>query len=260
MNEQAQEVEQKTGDNGRDYEAEARVQGWVGADEFKGDPEKHKSAQEFVELGEQKIPVLLNNIKRLTEKVQENEKAIAYQAQHHIKDLKAQNDRIRGEFETQMQAAVKEGDEDAYLEAKKGRDDVVDPSPAPTAPSQSPAEQAFINDNSWYQSDRAMTAYAQSESQRLASEFPNLTQEQNLARVKTSVETEFAHKFGNPRREEPGAVGSARKPGKSAKKGFADLPQDAQDACMGFHKQKTFGDVTLDEAKKAYLSTYQWDE
>ena len=35
----------------RDYEAEARAMGWKPADEWSGDPTKHRDAKTFVELG-----------------------------------------------------------------------------------------------------------------------------------------------------------------------------------------------------------------
>src|SRR5690606_35489735 len=48
-----------------DYEAQAKSMGWVPQDEWKGDPDKWTDAQEYVERGEQVLPILRANNRRL---------------------------------------------------------------------------------------------------------------------------------------------------------------------------------------------------
>jgi hypothetical protein len=247
---------------GRDFEKEARTMGWVPQEDFRGAPDKHIPAQEFVERGEEKIPLLLNNIKRLSAKVDEQTKSIEYQNHHHQEDLKQANERARKEIEDEMLTAVDEGDRETFLNLKKKRDNIKDPEPVKTVSKVPPEFVQFEAENLWYNSDTAMTAVAQAESQRLAKEFPSLSIEQNLARTKAAVEAAFPHKFqkGNPRRDEPGAVGAGKPRGKSTGRTFASLPDDAQQAFEIFHRDKVFGkDISKDDAKKKYISTYQWD-
>ena len=56
-------------------------------------------------------------------------------------------------------------------------------------------EAQYKADNPWYNIDNAMTAVAEAESKRLATEYPWLSIEQNLARTKVAVEAAFPHKF-----------------------------------------------------------------
>lgn len=48
-----------------DYEQQARSMGWVPQDQWRGDPEKWTDAQEYVERGEQVLPILRANNRRL---------------------------------------------------------------------------------------------------------------------------------------------------------------------------------------------------
>ena len=249
---------------GRDFESEARTMGWVPEEDFRGDPNKHIPAQEFVERGEQKIPLLIANNKKLTNKVDELSRAIDYQSHHHEEALKQANERSRQAVEDDMLKAVDEGDRETFLNLKKKRDDIKDPEPVKTVPKVPPAFVQFEVENLWYNSDTAMTAVAQAESQRLAKEFPSLSIENNLARTKAAVEKAFPHKFtsndGNPRRDEPGAVGGGKPRTKSSGRTFTSLPDDAKQAFERFHKDKVFGkDTSKEDAQKQYLSTYQWD-
>src|SRR4051812_47360868 len=53
-------------EGGRDYEAEAKVQGWRPLAEFTGDPAKHKSAEQFVKDGEEQAGLATARNKHLT--------------------------------------------------------------------------------------------------------------------------------------------------------------------------------------------------
>lgn len=254
----------------RDYESEARNMGWVPEEEFRGDPGKHISAKVFVETGEQKIPLLVANNKKLSSRLDELSKSMAYQAEHHEKSLKQANKRARDAVEAEMLDAVDEGDRDQYINLKKKRDNIVDPEPIAKAPDKPPEIIEFESDNLWYKSDNAMTAVAEAESKRLAAQFPSLSVGQNLERTLMAVKTAFPDRFsnnttrnplgGNTKRNEPGAVGGGKPRAKATSPSFVSLPDDAKQAFDRFFKDKVFGaDISKADAQKKYVATYKWD-
>lgn len=258
---QTQDAPNEPAGNGRDYESEASKMGWVSQDQFRGDPEKHISAEEYVKRGETKIPLMLAAQRRQADEIASLKKSMAFQSDMHERNLKDQNDRLRKELADEMRSAVSEGDTERYAAAEKKRDDIKDPEPAPRVDEKPAAIVQFEADNDWYGSNSSMTVVANAESQRLSKERPEMTLEQNLAAVQRHIKAEFPHKFGNPRRDEPAAVGGAKKGGKGSAKSFGNLPQEAKDAFKTFHRDGVFGKKTSEaDAQKAYVSSYQWED
>ena len=54
-----------------DIEARARAMGWRPQEEFNGDPAKWKPAEDFVAKGENDLPVLRENMRRMTSTITE---------------------------------------------------------------------------------------------------------------------------------------------------------------------------------------------
>lgn len=72
-------------------ESEAREQGWLPKDEFKGDPDKWVSADEFVERGRHVMPLLRKNNERLMGQIS--------QITSKVSQLEAQLEAARGDLE-----------------------------------------------------------------------------------------------------------------------------------------------------------------
>ncbi len=64
--------EQQT-DKDRSSELEARRLGWVDKEEFKGDPDKWRPADEFLDRGRRILPIVQANERRLHRRVDELE-------------------------------------------------------------------------------------------------------------------------------------------------------------------------------------------
>ena len=65
----------------------------------------------------------------------------------------------------------------------------------------------WVNKNSWYNSNKAMRAYADELGRELAGQMDPVDV---LTRVEQAVRTEFKHKFVNPNKENAPEVGSSR--------------------------------------------------
>lgn len=244
----------------RDYETEARGMGWKPPEEFKGDPDKHISAEKYVTRGETQIPLMLANQKRMTADLQSMKSSMEFQAQHFEKSTKQQVDAARKAERETMRTAVVDGDTDTYAAAEKRLDNIVDPTPTPKAAPVDEDLQEFKKNNDWYGKDLAMTGAAEAYSNMLA-DTKKLGGADNYNQVVEYIKTEFPHKFGNPRRDDPPAVGDARRAPKNAGKSFSNLPADAQDSFDRFYKDGVFGkDTKIEDAQKKYVSTYQWDK
>jgi hypothetical protein len=246
-------------ETGLAFEDEARGMGWVDADEFRGDPSKHVSAEQFVERGRESLPLLRKNNAKMERDMNDMRGLITSMQASHEAALQAQADALKAGFEQKMREAVADGDTEAYDAAAQQRDAIKPVQPV-SAPQVNDAEAKFAAENAWFGTDAAMTGAAEAISREVAISNPGYTVEQNLAVTKTRVEAEFAHKLNpqNPRRNAPSAVEGARRgaPGKGGAT-FDSLPQEAKDAFAMFVRRKVF--TNDDAGKKQYLSSYKKD-
>lgn len=106
---------------GRDFESEARQQGWKPIEEFTGDPSKHKSAEDFVKAGEEKLSLSNARVKHLTDALD----AANRRQKRMEKDFevvkgmmtnmeKRAYDRAMSDLSAQQLEAVRTGDEDGF--------------------------------------------------------------------------------------------------------------------------------------------------
>ena len=107
-----------------EIEQEAKLQGWVPAEDFKGDQSKWVNAEDYVERGKQIMPILQNNNKRLLgemdsmkSEVMSLKQALASQAESkealkefHEESSKAQVEKARREMLAELKQAKQDGD------------------------------------------------------------------------------------------------------------------------------------------------------
>jgi hypothetical protein len=261
---QGDEIEQE---NVSEYEEEARNLGWVPAEEFRGDADKHIDARTFVERGRQNMPLALSNIKKLHSEVTDLKRTINDQSALHKRELKAQRKRIEADFEDRMRKAVEEGDTEGYDAVKKESDEFQEEI-AVTTTSDVPAMSAedlaatndFIAENTWYKSDVIMTAAADAASADIAAKFPNLNAEQNLKRTLATIKQEFPHKFGKRTGGSPVEGGRPNPSGAKTKRSFGNLPEDAKAAFARLRKRGVFKDKDIKVDQKSYVDSYRWED
>lgn len=226
---------------------EARDMGWVPQDEWRGDPDIWKPADEFARRGKEVLPIVNSTNRRLKEQLSRSET--------HIEELKEQMEGMRGEFrkdlesrskrlegmtkaalasqreqlfkafEAEKRKAVMDGNTDEYdrlsseqnkamSEFKPEADFEEEPAAAPEPKKQETRQEAppEVNDwmgaNQWFNRDPVLTALATEEHGKILEQMPGLSLSENLERVTQAVKAKFPEKFGIS--EQPKPNGSTR--------------------------------------------------
>ena len=169
-------------------EARAREMGWKPLAEYRGPPGKWQPAADFIARGENILPIVRDQNRRLTERVTKLEGEIsglrvtAQEQLQIIKDLRAMGqradkagyERAMAEIKAKTREAVASGDAAAYdqlvaqaeaLQESRAAAVATPPAPAeparPTAapppPVLSPTTRAFIDENPWFHSDKLLS-------------------------------------------------------------------------------------------------------
>lgn len=264
-------------------ETKALEMGWVPKDEFRGDPEKWIDAETYVRRGEEFMPILKANNKRLSEELAQvkgelkktNEMLAA--STESIEALREFNsDLVRKEAEKQIAAmkvelkeAKQEGDVDKELElteqirehsealkeAKKEPAKKVEQPPVQD-PTQNPEWQAWVAENTWFGKDKRRTALAIGIAEEIK-DAENIVGRALLDRVSEEVEKVFGG--GAPRHDKVEGGGRGAGNGGGGGKSFADLPAEAKEACDR-QANRLVGDnrafKTMQDWRKHYTKQY----
>lgn len=168
-------------------EARARDMGWKPLAEYRGPPGKWQPAADFISRGENILPIVRDQNRRLTERVGKLEGEISGlrvstgEQLQIIKDLrdmgqrqnKAGYDRAMADLRSKQRQAVEVGDTKAYDQLVQQAEALQESRPAPAAaatttaeparpaapaaPSLTPTVQAFIRENSWFNTDKLLS-------------------------------------------------------------------------------------------------------
>lgn len=232
-------------------ETQARSMGWVPLEEFPGDPDKWSEAEAFVERHTKHNGVLKKSNDALLKQVTElQEQVRAVEAMNksvfdlQVKKMKEEHDNQIAFLKAQKRQARQAGDLDTADEIDEQIDalqergpETIEPPPAPKAQDpnawrQNPTMAAWADQNPWFEKDRAMSAFAVVEGQRLKAENPNWSLDDILPEVSKAVRKEFAHKFTSRRNPVEGAAASGGAVSSSGpRRGYNTLPMDAKRQC-----------------------------
>lgn len=232
-------------------EDRARLLGWKPPEEFNGDPEHALTAEDFVKKGEEILPVVRANNKKL--------EAALYKQNQEISELKGvaagfndilkmQEDRIRKEYEKDMRDAVRDGDIERFDELSKERDEYVQKSTPPPVNKDAQIEaNNFMARNDWFGVDDVKTKFAEQEDKRLAS--LGLPPAEHFARLEENIKRKFT-KSPPPQGVSPGkrAVTAPKK------KDFASMPDENKQMAMTMEK---YGKVNREEYAKNYWASQE---
>lgn len=229
----------------------ARI-GWTSKEKFRGDPTKWVDAETFLKNGEESLPILRENNRKLQKALEEQAKTAAEFAKYHEQTEKRAYERAKKELQAEIKAAAKAGDEAGAAAAAEELAQVeADHKVAAAKPPSDPVFDSWLAQNSWY-NDPDMAIEAEAIAYKLRKKG---TKDDGLAfldKVKDEMKKQFPEKFGNPRRSQAGAVegsgGGGDGGGKS--KGWSDLPAEAKAAGERFIKQGYIKD------KEAYAKQF----
>ena len=216
-------------------EDRALTMGWTPREQFKGDPAKWVDAETFVRRGEEFLPFVKANNKRLERELEKANgeiaklgKAVERSIDHISKAEQRAYERARKDLEAELEQAVLNNDADGIRAVAK---DIVEleREVAKPAKTEEPDLSEFKAANPWFETDEAMTMAAVAYAGKLASQ--GVAGKDQLAKVSEWVRKEFPHKFSNPRREQPAAVEGVSTGARRQAASYSDMPADARQMC-----------------------------
>jgi hypothetical protein len=248
-------------------EERARAMGWAPKEEWRGDPENWKTAEEFLEVGENKMPVLKERLEKMYGML-ENMQGELGQLRKTNTAIKEYNQRVHKKayeealetLRAEKRNAVANQDVDAYdrLEKEESRlvKESVENFPAdgenvPTDNEAVPEYYEFLKNNSWYKEEPEMQAYANMLQDVIVGEGVKDNKE-FFIEVERRVRKRFPEYFSNMRRTDAPEVegGGGHLNEDTGAKTWANLPKEAKAAY-----QEHFSDWL---SKDEYLKNYEW--
>ena len=257
------------------YESEARAQGWVGQEEFRGRETDWVDAETFVKRGREILPIVRKNNEKLLKELQEARK-IAEEARETAKEFqkfqKEQYERKAKELEAQLsqlkvarREAISSGDGVRVDELEEAQDAIkeelqqtreaakVEIKPIETPKQVDASLQAWLDKNDWFGQDVRTTGIANGLGEAIRRENPQLVGQAFLDKLDEELAATLPDKFGKKKTVNPmdGAGSSAAGRPSKGKQSYEQLPSDAKAACDRFVKQ---GLMTKEEYVKDYFA------
>ena len=279
MSEELQQEAPQEAPEASQFESEARAQGWVAAEEFRGSESDWVDAETFVRRGKEIMPILRKNNEKLLKELGEARK-IAEEARESAKEFREYQKQqfekktkdLEGQLEQLKQAkrdAITQGDGDRAIAIDDAMDDLKEQrleakedlkaaeEKAKEVPqfTQDPILNNWMEKNDWFGKDSRMTNIANGVGVTLRQEDPNLAGQAFLDKLDSELQEMFPEKYGKKRTPNPmegSPNGTARPSVSSGKKSYGNLPPEAKAACDKFVKQ---GLMT----KEAYVAEYDWE-
>ena len=242
----------------RDWDKDARDMGWKPKDEWHGEPDGFRDAEEFVKRGEEIVGYMRRDrdVQRAKAERAETDRdvrirrleaantaSLERQATQHKADIKA--------ISAGQRKATEEGDL-AEFDALEAKRDALTPPEAPQEqPAHSPDDSAvkeWAKDNPWFYTDPDMRALATSTAGRLAQGGADVHAQ--IAEAEKEVRRRFPEKFEAPKAiVETGGQPPKRGP---KPKGVAQLPKEAREAFDGFVKMGVYKKDDLSDYAQKY--------
>lgn len=245
----------------RNYEAEARAEGWRPLEQYKGDPNKWIDAKEFVERGENILPLVKAQNSKLKSEIESTKQSLKemresmdnFKLFHEEttarlqKEKKAEYARAEADLKKARKEAREAGDDDkvdeindaiADLKTEAQREETkIDK--APTAKSQEailkdPVYQAWARENPWFGDDSnkenaRKSRLAVAVGQEIRAKNPNISMSDFLEQITEEVESTFGGT--KPTREAASKVEGSRRGAGGGGRSYADLPAEARKQC-----------------------------
>lgn len=259
---EAKQAEAKAAEAREVIESRARNLGWVPKEEFHGDPTQWKDAEDFVRHGEETLPVLRENLRKLHTKLDEQGRVMKDFAEYHKKTEERAFHRALKRLKDEQLEAVGDGDKKKFKEIEGEIEDLQKDhekegargKEADPAMRENPAFAEWQEENPWYGDNVEMTIYADQAGGIISSRNRGITAAALYKKVTAEVKKKFPNSFKNPRRSQASTVeGDTPAAGNSTPMGrtYSDMPAAARKACDDFVKEKL---LTREEYVKDYFA------
>lgn len=238
-----------------EIEEKARKMGWTPKDEFRGDPAKWRDAEEFVDRGENMLPILRKTVEKQQREMAELQKSILEMREYHSKTEQRAYAKAYGELKAQQMQAVAEGNTEAFQQLDQEIENLQKevtqkPKDENKAQDVHPDYPEWEARNRWVKTDPVMLAYGEAQVEYIRRTKPGMSYAEQLEEVTKAVKKEFPEKFSNPRRTSAPSVEGATAVAKKGGKSYADMPKEARETCdrlVRIHK------INKDEYVRTYF-------
>ncbi len=238
--EQVEETVEETTE--RDWLAEATVLGYHDpeASDYKGDPEKALTPEEFVKRGEEILPIVNANNKKLQAEIKKQNEDFQKEKVEFRKHMDSTLKRERAEHERKLEEAVSDGDVERYKKLKENEPVKQEETKI------SEIESEFTSRNDWYGSDDKKTKLAENIDREMAPLRGVLTSKEYVDQLEARIENLM------PTKTPHNTVTSGRKrPASSKAKTYESMPSDIKATCTRMVKE--WG-IDKDEYVKNYYA------
>lgn len=274
-------------------EERARHMGWVEKERFRGPEDKWVDAATFVKRGEEILPIIQSQNRKLQEATDNLRRELAEQIKgnkelresigalnaFHEENLKEQVARVRAELKDQLRDARKDGDVDKQMELEeklenlKEKEKKVPTTTQATATSTSTPPTTEVKDaafeawraqpeNAWFGTDRKRTALAIEIGNEVAAErvaahkgADNLPTAAFYAEVAKRVNEFFGEKQAPRADKVSGARTTRSSTDPNAAKTYDDLPAEAKAVCAK-QAEKLVGPNKVHKDMKSWQAKY----
>ena len=233
----------------RNYEQEAKVQGWK--------PDGELDAKAFVEKGEKIAGIQKNKADRLAVRVESLERSNKEFGEYQKKLLdkeKRKNADLLVQLKQQRAQAITDGDGQAYNKANEDISNVErDLRDIPSTNGLDPLAAQWLTDNQWYNTNQNLRIYADGLADVVANE--GYRDQAYYAELTRRVKDQFPQEFGNPNKGKSTSVESGKQIETEASKDakvYENLPKDAKAKC-----DQWVADGLM--SKEDYVSAYEWE-
>lgn len=257
-------------------ETEARSQGWVPKTEFRGNEAEWIEAEVFVQRGKEINPILRKNNERIQKeldatkrqmedlkKTTEEFKKFQKEAYEHkietytleIQDLKELKKKAVSEGDGELVVNIDDKiDEVKAKQASAKLQETDEKTTPPVDPVVQKAIESWVEDNSWYKTDKKMAAATDAVAAQVRQANPFLIGKEFFDEVDKELQDLFpAERLGKKvRPRSPVEAGKSVGESKGGKKSYDNLPPEAKAACDKFVRQKLM-------SKEEYVTMFQWD-
>jgi len=241
----------------------ALTMGWVPKEQFRGPAEKWVDAETFIKRGEEFLPFLKANNKRLeqaqerhTKEIERLKGTLEKFAEHHSKAEQRAYERALWELQSEQAAAVEANDlgrVQAITQEIVGLNAEAKGSKVEPEQGDPPVLADWKADNAWYSRDPVMRAAAVAIADQLVSEGV-IDPARQLAEVTKRIKAEFPQKFENPNRRAAPAVEGGGQAARRTGRTWGDLPREAQIMADEFVR-----DIPGFTREK-YVKGYDWEQ
>lgn len=274
-----------------EIETRAKEMGWVPQDQWKGNPDKWTDAEEFVERGEQVLPILRANNRKLQDDLLTSKQKIGTLEQqleatrsivqglekNFNESLERRLQEQRAQLKGDLKAAVEDRDVDRELEIREQLEDLTEaeraakikqeenkkkleakpPVQTKTDPDLSPDFNSWKEENPWFGEDKKRTRAVIRAAEDLRDEGDTSQGKEFFNKALRRAEGE-----GNEPPVSRVDSGNARSNNRAQTKTYSSLPPEAKQACME-DVENFVGDGKLFKTEKDwqeyYAKTYYGD-